>query len=163
MYIWNEPQLSVLRVNCAQTPEDLEGISFPAAAAGASPAWFAAFSPGQSPPRAVRCCLHAPSPRASSAGLGVVPEHPPPPPRPAGPGPRQSRTSGEGSRPSWVLVGPRKWVTWSGADKGPPGRHTRSPPELPPSGDRGSCWERAANLCRWRVPALSVRRRLSAS
>lgn len=55
-----------------------------------------------------------------------------------GPG-LESQLNAGWSRPRarGLVIGPSRWLTWSGADKRPLGRRTHNPPELPPSGYRG--------------------------
>lgn len=139
-----EPQLSVLRLNCAQTPLDSQGISFPAAGLSWRPAWgrFAAFSPRQPSPR--------PRPRGSSLRLAVRTL-------------QESSTtavtySGEGSRPSWELVGrgigPRGQEQIRGLLEAAPAIHW----SYCPAGTAGSGRE----LAQAASADLSARRRFSA-
>lgn len=83
VYIWKEPQLSVLGFNCVQTPKNEKGIPLPAV----SPSWrparvrFAALLPGLHPLRASRCGLYVPLARGSHYPAGSScwpsPEHSP--------------------------------------------------------------------------------------
>lgn len=130
-----EPQLSVLRVNCAQTPLDSQGISFPAAGLSWRPAWgrFAAFSLGQPSPR--------PRPRGELTPSGRA--------HPAGVQHHGGHVLRRGLAPQLGAGWSRDRATWSGADKGPLGSRTRNPLELLPSWDS---WERGSNLHRQPVP-----------
>lgn len=91
----------------------------------------------------------------SPAGAGV-PEHPAP--SPLSLEPRRSRTPGEGSRPSWALVGPRDWVTWSGQIRGLSRAAPAIRPSSGPAGTAGSgvrtCAGSECRLSRPAAPSL---------
>lgn len=121
-----EPQLSVLGLNCAQTPLDSQGISFPAAGLSWRPAWgrFAAFSPAPA--------LTPPPPPWELTRSGRV--------HPAGVQHHGGHVLRRGLAPQLGAGWSRDRATWSGADKGPLGSRTRNPLELLSSWDS---WERA--------------------